>query len=301
MASNETTIDLTNLPDAQLAVWAALPAIVSTMSESEESVGVHVHLRRRGQERKMIDDTYDAVEVRCVSGEFRIESDALTRFSVARLLGIPTAAIRCGCGLIIDDLVHQSAPVQEHICNCGRMSLTSKEVASTPFVELQERFDTAFGARPATLHQPDELVIPVATLDGVEIWPSNPAVLFIGDRREDQGLHVHGYRRKNGRQYRCIDDTYSAIRVGNRIFRGARLRMLMAQLAGPLTATTLAEVHCSGCAAPLDAQGKDAFTPTLSHICDCGVTTQTESPVIASLAIREQQELLSELIDGRVQ
>jgi hypothetical protein len=194
-----------------IALWGAVPPVFDTTGLPAET-GIHVHARRESDGEKEIDATYDAVRMKyrrdlLDEGQTIITRDTAVNFYISRFLKRDVKYLFCiHCGeLHLDADYFAVHPHRTHLCHgCGKLFKDSARSISNPIALL--RFRSGVTAPPDAIRPQRELVATQAEFPGgIQIWASNPALVWTAERPEEQGLHVHAYDREG---HRVVDDTY---------------------------------------------------------------------------------------------
>jgi hypothetical protein len=258
-----------------IALWGAVAPVYDTTG-GEPEAGIHVHARPNSGGRKAIDKTFEAVELQYSSDLFNSGKAVITRetavnYYISQFLGRKIKHLYCiHCGeLHLDAGFFAVKPHRRHLCHgCGKYFRDSERGVSNPIWLMRERIDAS-----QTRHS---LVRPDRTLDirqadypgGIQVWASNPALVWTADRPEEEGLHVHAFDAQ-GRY--VIDDTFGEVRVNGELLNEEHIAHFMAQSAlGYLKGKVLA-LHCPNCGHAHFDQGEQAFFPHVWHQCEgCG-------------------------------
>lgn len=210
---------------AEVGIWCSMPpALTDKGVPLARRPKIHVHVRAKPNDAKVIDQDFKALSLHYNSTDNLFGSSEITKvhltppsaleFVLALETGKAVGCINCrDCGYPHLDLGEFARKAHtKHLCgNCGRDNTRSKEpIASTPLVPLHNQFNRA---------NQYEDVVAVINLDEYaglpfQVWASTPAVLWTADRPQERGIHVHVY--KDG-QY-LIDDTFGTV-----IYRGKAL------------------------------------------------------------------------------
>lgn len=256
-----------------VALWGAVPPVYDTTSQPLDR-GIHVHAREELGGRKAIDKTFRAVRVFAaalpVNGTLVTELDAIYHM-VSSVFGFQTKSIACTyCGsLHLDRDWFSVHPHQRHLCaGCGRYFRDHERGIGNPTGAVRAALDlphraTKPAGRAIDIRQSDYL-------GGIQIWGSNPAFVWTGDRAEEEGVHLHAFA-KAGDAQPALDETYSRVVVDGLCLDPVVVRVAMAQVALPhLRGRILSDV-CPSCGTPKFCDAESAFTPSREHICDgCG-------------------------------
>jgi hypothetical protein len=104
---------------------------------------------------------------------------------------------------------------------------------------------------------------------GIQIWGSNPAIVWSSERPEEEGIHVHAYKRDG--EPAAPDDTFSAVEIDGFKLDPLMVRTLMAQSSLPHLESRVVPLTCGRCGTMEFCGGDQAFTPATDRKCSaCG-------------------------------
>lgn len=295
------TIDPDKFPGG-IGIWGAVPPVFDTTG-NEPSPGVHVHARLEPDGEKLIDRNFDVVSMEAQTDLFNrrpvtITHEAAVAHYVANFLGHHVKHLFCvHCGALhLDAGYFATKPHKKHLCHsCGRFFSDTEAGISNPiayFRTLSPDFKRANRVktveRSITLSQADYP-------GGIQIWASNPALVWTADREEEQGIHLHAYDDKHSMPLK--DDTFSSVVIDGLELDYAQIAQLMAQNALPHLANKVVGLVCPECSMPHFDQGSDGVFPHKVHTCD-GCGAQFENPgrrkLVVSNPMVTKLEALSE-------
>jgi hypothetical protein len=257
-----------------IAIWGALPSVYDT-SICSPDVGVHVHARVAVGGRKAIDETYGAVEVQLperVGGRpttFVISGDDATSYNIAAILKRRLKYLRCPhCHHVHSDrLWHAVHYHVEHACEgCGATFEDSEPGISNPLMLLKELCGDVLQDRP--IKDPVERRIPVRQArfrGGIQLWGSNPAIIWTSPKLEEGGIHFHGFNWRTPQP--TVDETFGQLDIDGVNLDPEALRCLMAQQALPYLVDSLVTLTCPSCSALHFDRLDDAIDPHDIHVC----------------------------------
>lgn len=204
----------------EVGIWCSLPAALSSREHGERPPRVHVHAREKGSKTKVIDGDYSAILCVNPEAEGLFESHEITRIQITppAIFDFMTALIKnnasdLGCVSCnkchfphLDLGMFAAEPHKKHFCaNCGNDSTwTNPPMISNPLTVLHDHFK--YGNK----YEPVKRKINIDDYgDGVDfdIWASTPAIVWTGDRPQEEGIHVHIYKDGN----LVVDDTYGEV------------------------------------------------------------------------------------------
>jgi hypothetical protein len=218
------TIDVS--AHAEVGIWCSMPAALSTFQIAPRPPKIHVHIRTKTQEKKLVDRDFDAISILYGGKQAMFANQAITRVNItppsafdfvrAVEASQQLSCIHCShCGyphLDLGDFARK--PHRKHFCgNCGRDSTWSKEpIVSTPLKPLHDTF-----AKNLKYEMPSRSL----DLDGYQdcaytIWASTPAIVWTAERSQEFGIHVHVFD-PSGK--RIVDDTFGEVRLNGKLLQ----------------------------------------------------------------------------------
>jgi hypothetical protein len=276
-----------------VALWGAVPPVYDT-TRLPLDFGVHVHARTGVDGEKVIDNTYRAVRL---SGR-QLPSDGLlvseidaVYYMVSSVFGFDTRDVCCtSCGYPhLDKDWFSVHPHRRHLCaGCGKNFRDTVSAIGNPIRAIQETSGLlprkpAKAVKPLSLRQRDYP-------GGIQIWGSNPAIIWSSKKREQEGIHVHAYKRDGGPAN--PDETFSAVEIDGVSLDPIMVRTLMAQNSLPHLENRVVPLKCDSCGAMEFSAGTQAVTPVAGRTCSkCGGHTKgatrlrktISNPLIATL------------------
>lgn len=247
-----------------IALWGAVEAVYDTSAMPPE-VGIHVHARASQQGQKQVDDTFDSVVVKLSKTEqATISGDTAISFYLSRFLHREVKLLRCShCGEPhLDAGYFAIQPHRKHMCQaCGRHFHDSEKSISNPIALL-----SSVQRNVAPIRAPRSLDIQQSSYPGgMQIWASNPALLWTSDRPEEAGLHVHLYDAAGAI---VVDDTFDRVVIDGLELNESHVQYFMAQQALPYLAGKIVHLICPRCHYPHFDTGDLAFAPHIEHQCE---------------------------------
>ena len=281
-----------------VAIWGAVPPIYDTTKLPMER-GVHVHARKVTKGKKKIDASFKSVTLIIGDNSFELtELDAIY-FMVSSVFGMQMKYIECPkCNWPhLDKDWFSVHPHRRHLCSsCGRNFKDSETGVGNPISELCNVINCPPRKKPRKSNK--RLNIKQSDYPGgIQIWGSNPAILWTGGQHEEEGIHVHLYSPDS--ISREEDETFGSVTIDDVDIQPDMVRTLMAQLCLPHLKSRLISLDCNTCGAPYFDEGAAAYTPTVSRNCKkCGSKVQSSTrfkKVISNplIAIFEELELRS--------
>src|SRR5579871_5332904 len=258
-----------------IAIWGALPAIYDTNGSLPDE-GVHVHARLTVGGPKCIDETFDAVTVVVKDSEgssvtFTINGTDASDYNVATILKRRLKYLTCPqCGCLHGDHDRDAVTYHQiHTCEyCDTIFEDTEPSISNPVMKLKEICNDLGQDRP--------ILDPVERKNrarqerykgGIQIWGSNPAIVWTSPKLEEGGIHFHGFVRQ------CdvpeVDETYGEVSVDGIPLDPEMVRHLMAQRGLPYLVPFLCTLHCPRCNTAHFDRFEMATSPHDIHKCDC--------------------------------
>jgi transposase-like protein len=258
-----------------IAIWGALPSVYDT-SACPLDEGVHVHARIKVGGIKAIDETFDAVEVKLAShaagraGMFVINGDDAAQYNIAAILKRRLKYLRCpDCDHVHSDrqwhAVHYHA---QHMCErCGGTFEDREPGVSNPLMLLKELCGDVLQDRP--INDPVQRRIPVRQArfpGGIQLWGSNPAIIWTSPKLEEGGIHFHGFNWRTNQP--TVDETFGRLDIDGVNIDPEPLRYLMAQQALSYLVPYLATLTCPYCHSVHFDRSSEAVDPHEKHVCE---------------------------------
>ncbi len=265
----------TDLYPGGVALWGAVePVYNSTRWQGER--GVHVHARKERGQKKDIDETFPAVEVTVAKDLLHQEPVVITRdtavaYYLSRFLGRKIEAIFCPfCHAAhLDSDWYAVKPHRTHLChNCNRLFTMPDRSVSNPLAAVQLKLGHRQKAEIRRAKEPLN-ILQSDYPGGLQIWASNPALLWTSNRAEEEGIHVHGWNARS--IHPKLDGTFSSVTIDGILVNEHHLRYYMAQNSLAYLRNKVRSISCPECRAPQFDTGEAAFRPRSNRECgDCG-------------------------------
>ncbi len=274
IAANETRKLNVESSRGGVAIWGAVSPIYDTTRQLVDR-GVHVHARRVIGGDKKIDNTYRSVHL--VSSRKDIpraglvisELDAIY-YMVTSVFGYPMKYVECTLCRFphLDKDWFSVHSHQRHLCaGCGKLFRDTDTAIGNPSVKVQKMFGgspnvTRLAGRSINIRQADYP-------GGIQIWGSNPAILWSMPQSEEKGIHIHALSEDNSKI--LIDETFSSVKIDGVSLNATMVRTLMAQSALPHLTDRVISIRCPRCDKAHFDTGELAYTPHERHLCtSCG-------------------------------
>lgn len=295
--SEEETLKLS--PDKYpggIALWGAVPPIYDTTSLPIDR-GIHVHAREKLNGDKIIDKTYRRVQI--IKDEINPQGSVVDEldaiyYMVSTVLGKTMSVVICTrCGYSHLDKDWFSANLhQRHLCSgCGYKFSDTKKGIGNPLVAIRNLIEGVStrseipAGRKLKIEQKDYPL-------GIQIWGSNPAIVWTSQKSEEQGIHVHAY--KDTYDHYSIDNTYDVVEIDGIKLDAVMVRTLMAQNCLPHIKNRVKSELCPHCGQYHFDVDELVHTPHDTHLCEwCGkefkpkgrLRKTISNPMIATLEL----------------
>lgn len=259
------TLNIADYPGG-VAIWGALPAVFDTTNQGFDS-GVHVHARLSRTSKKSIDQTFKIVNVIWGDTLFVINEETAVNFSLASIFNHKIISLRCErCHQpILSSRLFSLIPHHEHICNdCGYINITGDACVVNPVIELKERLGDRNIKRKAVLPNRDIKINFDNYPCGIQIWGSNPSIIWTAERPEESAIHVHAY---TNHDKRIVDNTYREVYLGGDLLNMEMIRILQIQQCIPDVIAKIDAISCPSCGEQQFDQGIYAVLPQTTRRC----------------------------------
>jgi hypothetical protein len=259
-----------------VALWGAVPAIYDTTRLPLDR-GIHLHARKSAGDKKEIDATYSRVGVVGSNLPQGLQVDAMDAiyYMVSSVFSFAMRQVRCTrCGHAhLDRDWFSVHPHHHHLCAaCGRTFKDTVRSVGNPIAGLRQ----ALGMTPHRTVSANRVlsITQAAFPGGIQLWGSNPALIWTGDLPEEEGIHVHAFRTVKTEP--DIDNTFSHVIIDGMELDPLMVRLLMAQNTLPHLNGRVQSLTCDDCGASVFSTGEKGFTPVAFHECmRCGRTVRS--------------------------
>jgi len=269
LPSQALRLDLDRYPGG-IALWGAVPPVYDTTTLPVDK-GIHVHARHAKGGTKVIDGTYRRVDVlRSSQGDdpFSVSELDAIYFMVSSVFRFDIKYIvcpRCGHAHLDRDWfsVH---PHQSHLCAaCGRTFRDYETAVGNPISRVAALIGTA-RRKPRRMRRVLRLR-QAEYAGGIQIWGSNPAILWTAGNAPESGIHVHAYKSDDYCLVPSVDETFSRVIIDDVELDELQVRTLMAQRVLPHIADRVAHLSCRKCGFEPFDEDASAFSPRVRSEC----------------------------------
>lgn len=267
-------IDIQDYPGG-IALWGAVPPIYDTTTLPLDK-GIHIHARKKKNGEKTIDQTFRKVKIIHESGHHVVSELDAIYYMVSSVLGFKVKLIHCTrCGYPhLDKDWFSVHPHQSHLCSgCGKNFRDNEIAVGNPVASLQNQ---PFSKKPIEKKSRKHLKIKQKDFrGGIQIWGSNPSILWTSDRHQESGIHIHAFRDVGEEPE--IDETFNRVEIDGISLDESQVRTYMAQLSLPHLAGRIQTVACATCNQNSFDKGHEAFSPRVDKKCsECGSPVQAK-------------------------
>lgn len=258
-----------------VGIWGSLEAVFDSKREIPEK-GVHVHLRRKEGEEKEVDRTFKEVFIKIPSNNLLSESEWIKideytacAYTASNVFGKKLKVVRCKhCNREHIDAdffaVHYH---KKHMCTfCGREFIDSEPGISNPVHYIQQVFAEKLRHRVLTKVDRKLMVRQKDYPGGIQIWGSNPAIIWTAKRSEEGGIHVHLFKDKNGMP--VSDDTYGYVEIDGIELDDEMIRYYMVQKSLSYLIKYIVSLVCPNCNKEHFDREDKALNPHKTHHCE---------------------------------
>jgi len=258
-----------------IAIWGALPAVFNSSACPDDEDGVHVHARMEVGGPKQIDETFDIVRININSENgttqtFDVNGSATANYNISTILKKKLKYLICPtCKNVHSDIgVNAVSYHLLHTCeHCGQCFLDTEPSISNSVMLLKEICGDVLQDRVILDPVDRKINVKKNTFKGgMQMWGSNPAVLWTSPKFEEGGIHFHGFQTNN--KMPTVDETYGSLTIDNILLDPEMVRHLMVQNALLYLKTYLTSLTCPNCNGHHFDTFDNAVNPHLLHICE---------------------------------
>jgi|SRR5882672_4739017 len=257
-----------------VALWGAVPAVYDTTRLPIDR-GIHVHARRSAHDKKEVDGTFSRVTIRgsrIPGDDLEVAAIDAIYYMVSSMFGFEMKQVLCThCGEShLDRDWFSVHPHQRHLCAaCGRTFSDIARSVGNPILGLRQAL--GIKAHKTTSANRAISITQSKFPGGIQVWGSNPALIWTGDSAEEEGIHLHAFKTEKSEP--DIDDTFSQVTIDGIELDPLMVRLLMAQNTLPHLKERVQSLRCDHCGESVFSTGESGFTPSSPHQCGrCGHT-----------------------------
>jgi hypothetical protein len=286
-----------------VGVWGSLDPVYNTSPHQGHALGIHLHTREDEKGEKQIDYTFRELEIitpeRDLFGKERtitINTEIAHAYTASTVFGKKLKYLKCPhCqNGHIDAGYYAVTYHKKHMCTfCGRDFIDGEKGISNPVVELQRIFKSSEGQR---VIEKVKNVLDIKQKEfpgGIQIWGSNPAIIWTANRDEHAGIHVHVFKDTEGHEA-FEDETFGRVIIDNIELDSEQVRCLMVQQSLGHLQGKVHSLYCPQCKKPHFDQGELGATIHESHVCEYCQTKFVSSIKCVSNPLIESLQKLQE-------
>jgi hypothetical protein len=259
-------LDLAAYPGG-VACWGAVPPVYDTTTLPLDR-GIHVHARKKAGGPKEVDRTFRRVVLNGGQrGTVNVEELDAVYYMVTSVFGYEMREVICTlCGHShLDKDWFSVHGHKRHLCaGCGRQFRDAVVGIGNPIIGMREQL----GLQRHKV-KPSRKKLKIEQRDfpgGIQIWGSNPALLWTSESSEEEGIHVHVFA-KDGDMEPYPDETYAEVIIDGVQLNPEMVRILMAQNALPHIKGRVTCKECPRCGKAQFATAHHAYTPAVDNVC----------------------------------
>ncbi|WP_257555740.1 hypothetical protein [Sphingobium sp. CFD-2] len=238
-------------------------------------MGIHVHARKIAGGSKSIDRNFDAVQVTVDKDLLEQESVIITKetavaYYISRFLERKIESLFCPkCGTPhLDSDWFAVKPHRTHLCHgCNELFRLPDKSISNPLSVVQLKLGYKKSSKPPRRATKRLNIAQAEYPGGLQIWASNPALLWTSRLSEEEGIHIHGWT--GAERKPTLDDTFDTVVIDGVELNEEQLRYYMAQSALAYLRGKVHSIKCPNCQAAQFDAGEAAFRPKKERICHC--------------------------------
>lgn len=263
--------------DGGIGVWGSLNPVYNTSMHDVHKEGIHLHARQSNHSQKTIDFTFREINILTDEKDLfnqnkyiTIDTETALAYTASMVFNKEMSYLVCPhCSRPHIDAGYYSVTYhKKHLCTfCGREFRDFKAGISNPVVEIQRVFKSSMEARSIELVDRQLIINQQDFPGGIQIWGSNPAILWTASRREEAGIHVHVYS-QDGKPEVVMDDTYGKVVIDGYELNERQIRCLMVQNSLAYLLGKVVELNCSSCGEPHFDLGDNGVRPHKTHLCE---------------------------------
>ena len=285
-----------------VGLWGSLNSIYSTAKTTMDEEGIHVHARSEVEGKKDIDGTYKEVFVKAPSTDLfnsakyiKLDSEIATGYTASMVTGKKMKCIECShCGEPhIDSDYFAVTYHRKHLCTyCGKQFWDEVESISNPIVEVKKIFGERFLKQSIELVDRKLRINQAEYPGGIEIWGSNPAIIWTRGKKEEAGIHVHVYKDNNSGE-RIYDDTFGSVIIDGIELNDVQVRYLMVQNSLSHLNGKVKAIQCDNCGGNHFDTQDSAIRPHKHHLCEyCSTEFETSMLYVSNPLVKIVENLI---------
>ncbi|MBN8693516.1 MAG: hypothetical protein J0L69_09985 [Bacteroidetes bacterium] len=284
-----------------VGVWGSLDPVYNTSPHIGHDSGIHLHTRQEETGEKQIDYTFKEIEVitpqkDLFGNEQRImlNTEIAHAYTASMVFGKDMKCINCpNCNQPhIDADFFAVTYHKKHMCTyCGKDFLDTERGISNPVIEIQKIFRSSFNDRTIKIVDRELNIQQKDYPGGIQIWGSNPAIIWTAKRNEEAGIHVHVFKDKGGTEA-FADETFGKVNIDGIELNGTEIRILMVQQSLTHLKGKILSINCPNCNEPHTDRLDNAVRPHEHHLCEfCSTEFTTPTKCVGNPIIEKLRQL----------
>jgi transposase-like protein len=289
-----------------IGVWGALDPVHNTSPHQKHESGIHLHARMEEEGDKQIDTTFKEIEVKTPEVNLFgnryiiLNTEIAHAYTASMVFGKEMKYLTCPhCEKPHIDADYFAVTYhKKHMCTfCGRDFIDDEKGISNPVIEIQRLFKSAQDQRTIKMVENELDILQKDFPGGIQIWGSNPAIIWTAKREEEAGIHVHVFSDKEGKEA-FEDETFGKVKIDGIELNGMEIRFLMVQQSLRYLQGKILAINCPKCESPHCDRGDNGVRPHEHHLCEfCSHEFTTPIKCVGNPAI-EKLKILRENYDA---
>jgi transposase-like protein len=283
-----------------IGIWGSLDPVYNTSADSDHHPGIHLHARANEEGEKQIDYTFKEVDIKAPEGDLfgekyiRLNTEIAHAYTASMVFGKKMKYLLCPhCGQPHIDADYFSVTYhRKHMCTyCGKDFIDTEPGISNPVVEVQRIFKSSMEQRTLDLVTRQLIISQKDYPGGIQIWGSNPAIIWTAGRKEEHGIHVHVYKDRFGPEA-LKDDTFGTVIIDGIKLSDTQIRCLMVQQSLKNVISYVTSLRCPNCHESHFDRGDNGVMPHQEHFCEkCKTNFNSENKCIGNPAVDSLKQL----------
>lgn len=276
-----------------IGIWGSLKPVYDTSAlQKEYKAGIHLHTRDDKDGPKAIDFTFREIRILLngtnLFGEqdyIELNTEVAHAYTASMVFNKHMKFLRCShCKRPHIDADYFSVFYhKKHLCTyCGRHFRDNESGISNPVIEVQRIFSGSMENRVIELVKRELIIDQKDYPGGIQIWGSNPAIIWTAERPEEAGIHVHVYS-SDGETEALEDDTYGKVVIDGLEIDQQQVRYLMVQNSLVFLKGNVVALSCPNCGVGHFDYGDYGINVHTVHKCiNCNETFESVSACVSN-------------------
>lgn len=285
-----------------VGLWGSLNSVYNTSKYSGHSEkGIHVHARSEIDGIKHVDGTYTELYIKTPANDLfgtekhiKLDSEIARAYTASMVMGKSIKYLECSyCKTPhIDSELFAVKYHIKHMCtSCGREFMDDKAGISNPVVKVKEIFKDMINNQSINLVDRELNINQSDYPAGIEIWGSNPAIIWTAQRSEEAGIHIHIHKKGQSGE-RITDETYGKVIIDGIELNHVQIRYLMVQNSLKFLKNKVKSIFCPQCDKSHFDNLDMATLPHKNHTCEfCNFKFTTKKKLIGNPMVNTLKQL----------